>query len=44
MLKPLDEIIDTIFIPTLFGRDITINERNLLSLPTKQGGTWLTIY
>ena len=37
-LKPLDEAIDNIFIPALFGTEITSNERDLLSLPIKEGG------
>ena len=37
-LKALDEAIDNIFIPALFGTDITENERDILSLPIKEGG------
>ena len=37
-LKKLDETIENLFIPSLFGRNITENERELLSLPVKEGG------
>ena len=37
-LKPLDEIINDKFLPALFGRDISDEERELMSLPVKEGG------
>ena len=37
-LKPLDDIINNKFLPTLFGRDLTEEDRELLSLPIKEGG------
>ena len=37
-LKPLDEILEDKFIPALFGREITRNERELVALPVKEGG------
>ena len=37
-LQPIDEIIENKFIPALFGRDISTQERELLSLPVKEGG------
>ena len=40
-LKPLDDAIDNVFIPALFGSDITANERQILSLPIKEGGLGL---
>ena len=40
-MKPLDEAIDNIFIPALFGSEINENERNVLSLPINDGGMGL---
>ena len=37
-LKPLDDVIDTVFLPALFGTDISANEREILSLPIRDGG------
>jgi hypothetical protein len=37
-LKPLDKVIDEKFLPTLFGRDITDDERELISIQVKEGG------
>ena len=37
-LKPLDEIIDQHFIPALFGREITEEERELFAIQVKEGG------
>ena len=37
-LQPIDEIIENKFIPALFGRDISTQERELLCLPVKEGG------
>ena len=37
-LKPLDKVIDEKFLPTLFGRDITDEDRELLSIQVKEGG------
>ena len=34
----MDDAIDNLFIPSLFGRNINENERELLSLPVKEGG------
>ena len=40
-LQPLDDVINNHFIPALFGNDITTNEREILSLPIKEGGMGL---
>ena len=40
-LEPLDKIIEEAFIPSLFGRIIADGERELLSLPVKEGGLGL---
>ena len=37
-LKPIDSVLEDEFIPALFGRDITSNERDLIALPVKEGG------
>ena len=37
-LKPLDEAINNKFIPALFGREITNNEREIIAMPVKHGG------
>ena len=37
-LKPLDDAINDLFIPTLFGREISIEERKVLSMPIREGG------
>ena len=37
-LKPLDEAINDVFIPALFGFEISENEREILTLPIKEGG------
>ena len=37
-LKPLDEAIDNLFIPSLFSSEITAVERDILSLPIKDMG------
>ena len=37
-LRPLDDAIDSKFIPALFGSDITDRERDILSLPIRDGG------
>ena len=37
-LKPLDDIIENEFLPALFGRDISMQEREVLALPVKEGG------
>ena len=42
-LKPLDDTINDIFIPTLFGREITENERKIISMPIREGGLGLRI-
>ena len=37
-LKPLDDAISNNFLPALFGGDISDSERDILSLPVKEGG------
>ena len=37
-LKPLDDAIDNLLIPALFGNDINENERRIISMPIKHGG------
>ncbi len=37
-LAPIDKLLDEKFLPALFGRDLTPNERDLVSLPIKEGG------
>ena len=37
-LQPIDEIIENSFLPALFGRNITEKEREMLSLPVREGG------
>ena len=37
-LEPLDDVIDNVFLPALFGCEITVNKREILSLPVKEGG------
>ena len=41
ILKPLDEIITNEFIPALFGTNISLDEREILSLPVKERGLGL---
>ena len=40
-LKPVDDAISNTFIPSLFGCEVNENERNILSLPIKEGGLGL---
>jgi hypothetical protein len=40
-LQPVDEIIENKFIPALFGRNLTDKERELLSVPIREGGLGL---
>ena len=40
-LKPLDDAINNTFIPILFGREITDNEREIISMPIREGGLGL---
>ena len=40
-LKALDKVLEEVFIPTIFGRDITAEEREILSLQVKEGGLGL---
>ena len=40
-LRPLDDAINNLFIPTLFGSEISENERAILTLPIKDGGLGL---
>ena len=42
-LKPLDESITTVLIPTLFGDDISEGERELISIPIRDGGMGMKI-
>ena len=37
-LKPLDEVINNDFIPSLFGSELSDNERNVIALPIREGG------
>ena len=37
-LEPIDDVIERKLIPALFGREITAQEREVLSLPVKEGG------
>ena len=41
ILKPLDDVIENEFIPTLFGTTITEQDRELFALPIKDGGLGL---
>ena len=43
-LKPLDNIIEEEFIPALLGTSISTNEREILSLPIREGGLGLRIH
>merc|ERR1739841_65549 len=43
-MEPLDNIIMNYFIPALFGENISPNERELFSLPIKDGGLGLRIW
>ena len=38
LLQPLENAIETVFIPALVGRSITPLERRIMSLPTRYGG------
>lgn len=40
-LEPLDEVINNLFIPALFGRELDEAERKVLELPIKEGGLGL---
>ena len=40
-LEPLDDIINNKFIPTLFGREVSESEREIISLPIREGGLGL---
>ena len=44
LLKPLDDIVTNKFIPALFGSNITGDEREIMSLPIKDGGLGLRIW
>ena len=44
LLEPLDDIISNDFIPGLFGTNISSNERELFSIPIKDGGLGLRIW
>ena len=37
-LQPLDDAINNLFIPALFGSELSESERDLLSLPVREGG------
>ena len=41
ILKPIDDIIEQEFIPALFGTAVSQNERDILSLPIRDGGLGL---
>ena len=43
VLQPLDDILTNEFIPSLFGSNISPNEREIFSLPIKEGGLGLRI-
>lgn len=43
IMKPLDDVITNEFIPALFGREITSNDREILSLPIREGGLGIQI-
>ena len=38
LFQPLEHLIRTLFLPSLFGRDVTDMERDLISLPARYGG------
>ena len=44
LLKPLDDTIEHELIPALFGCNISQNEREILSLPIKDGGLGLRVW
>ena len=37
-LKPIDKVLEEQFLPALFGRQLTNQDRELLALPVKAGG------
>ena len=37
-MKPLDDVINNKFIPSLFGCEITSNQRDIIAMPIKEGG------
>ena len=37
-LQPVDDAIDNLFLPALFGSELCENERKLVSLPIRHGG------
>ena len=43
LLKPLDDIIEHEFLPALFGKTISPNEREIMSLPIRDGGLGLRV-
>ena len=43
ILKPIDDVMDNEFIPALFGSSITPNEREIISLPIREGGLGLGV-
>ena len=43
ILNPLDDIITNEFVPALFGSNLSPNEREILSLPIKEGGLGLRV-
>ena len=43
ILKPIDDVMDNEFIPALFGSNITPNEREIISLPIREGGLGLGV-
>ena len=40
-LQPLDDVINNSFIPAIFGREVTDNEREIISMPIREGGLGL---
>src|SRR4051812_24858469 len=38
LFQPLEDLIRTVFLPSLFGREVTDMERDLISLPARYGG------
>ena len=43
ILKPIDDVMDNEFIPALFGSSISPNEREIVSLPIREGGLGLRV-
>ena len=43
-LKPLDDVIMSEFVPALFGREISQNDREIFSLPIREGVLGIRIH